>query len=217
MAGRPVPLPLPPAPRPRARCPRLQAGGRAAAPRPRWTVGARRGRGRRAWPGEAGPGRRLGDSRAAAAEAAGWPCARAGRRLGSGGSACGSAARAGRPRLARRLQRGRRAPRSRGDREQVIPAGARRPPELAGREPPLPGAAAGGGRRRAPDLGPGSPRPAGSEVPPPRPAPSAEGKVVAARREPRRAPSPPGWSALGAPLTRRPRPRGELSGNCCGG
>lgn len=194
-----------------------------------------RGRARWAWPEgvarrEAGPGRCLSDCRAAAAaaEAAGWRCARVGRRLGSGGSACGAAARPERPPRARQLQRGRRgrgcAPRGAGrDPEQVIPAGTRSPPELAGRAPPLPGAAAAAPPRRVAD---GAGLRTWAREAPGRRAPKWRSR---ARRRPRRAKLWPRAESRAGRCRRLAGGRSErrghaglapervLSGNCCRG
>lgn len=150
-----------------------------------------RGRAQWAWPEgvarrEAGPGRRLCDSRAAAAEAAGWPCARVGRRLGSGGSACGAAARVERPRLARRLQRGRRAPRSRRGPGTGDPRGNPAPSRVGGAGAPTPGRRCG--RRTAPGSGPGPGQPPPGGLRSVAPAPGAVRGGQSCGRAPRAAP-----------------------------
>lgn len=166
------PVPLPPSLRLRTPGPRLEAGGRAAAPRPRGPVGARGGRGRGRGRGGGARGRR-GDSRAAAAEAAGWRGARVGRGLAA---AVQPAARrlVWSGRWARRLRRGRRAGAARS-------AGRRGPGtgDPRGTRSLRSWRAADGGRRtaRGSGPGPGSPCQAGSEVSLPRPAPSARAKL----------------------------------------
>lgn len=100
---------------------------------------------------------------------------RVGRRLsGGGGSACSGTGPSGAaavrtPTAAEELQPGLRAPRGRWSPGTGDPSGNRSPPELAGREPALPGAAAATppwlirGRPRAPDSGSGIPALTGAQ------------------------------------------------------